>query len=158
MMMLTKACELRAQYFPNSHFCALESLQRLLDLLDVSKPSNARADHWMFVMRYVKESRYDRATRRHVQETCRDCGGLWTSSGAGVLVHGLFDRHEQSPVHGCFKHHFHIVRRVIWSLLRGTLSPMAPLINEFQLPIAHILENMHVITDSQVCLRGPTDL
>ena len=68
--MLKKVCELRAQYFPNSHFCALESLQRLLDLLDVTKPSKARADHWMFVARYVKESRYDRAARRSVQETC----------------------------------------------------------------------------------------
>lgn len=70
MTILKKVCELRAQYFPNAHFCALESLQRLLDILDVTKPSIARADHWMFVMRHVKESYYDRATRKHVQETC----------------------------------------------------------------------------------------
>ena len=34
---------------------------------------------------------------------------------------------------------------------------MGPLINEFQLPITHILENMHVITDSQVWFHGRTD-
>lgn len=33
---------------------------------------------------------------------------------------------------------------------RGTLSPMGPLISEFQLPITHVLENMHVISDTQV--------
>lgn len=96
LSILQKTCELRAQYFPNSHFCALESLQRLLDLLDVKKPSNARADHWMFVMRYVKESYYDRSTRKHVQETCKRMEGLRSSPGAGVLVHGLWDRNEES--------------------------------------------------------------
>lgn len=34
---------------------------------------------------------------------------------------------------------------------RGTLSPMNPLIYEFQIPISHQLENLHVITNSQVC-------
>ena len=33
---------------------------------------------------------------------------------------------------------------------RGTLSPMNPLISEFQIPIENVLENMHVIGSSQV--------
>lgn len=32
----------------------------------------------------------------------------------------------------------------------GTLSPMQPLIAEFQIPVGNVLENMHVISDSQV--------
>lgn len=35
---------------------------------------------------------------------------------------------------------------------RGTLSPMGPLINEFQIPITYQLENMHVIDSTQVGL------
>ena len=33
---------------------------------------------------------------------------------------------------------------------RGTLSPMNPLINEFQISIHHTLENLHVIQSTQV--------
>lgn len=80
------------------------------------------------------------------------------SPGVGILVYGLFHWNEESPVDGCFEHPFHIVMTEAVNNRRGTLSPMEPLINEFQLPIAHILENMHVITDSQVCVRGMGDL
>ena len=65
-------------------------------------------------------------------------------------MHGLCDWNEESSVNGRLEHSFHVVRATMGWLRRGTLSPMGPLITEFQLPIAHILENMHVIEDSQV--------
>ena len=41
---------------------------------------------------------------------------------------------------------------------RGTLSPMRPLISEFQIPIENVLENMHVISSSQVRVGVASDV
>ena len=62
----------------------------------------------------------------------------------GVLVHGLFYRDDCTAKHRRGQHHLHFVRG------SGTLSPMQPLIAEFQIPVGNVLENMHVISDSQV--------
>ena len=67
----------------------------------------------------------------------------------GFLVHGLLDRHDGAGAHGHGQHHLHIVGVGRLSD-RGTLSPMNPLISEFQIPIENVLENMHVIGSSQV--------
>ena len=69
---LDKAVELREQYFPNAHFCALESLQRFIDLIYGEGGTDpSRADHWMFVAHYVEESTYNRQLRRYEKEECR---------------------------------------------------------------------------------------
>ena len=68
-----------------------------------------------------------------------------------VLVYGLLARHANALFHRHFHDHLHLVGP--FSMLfhcRGTLSPMNPLISEFQIPIANVLENMHVISDSQL--------
>lgn len=70
---LDKAVELREQYFPNARFCALESLQRFIDLLyGEGGTSQSQADHWMFVAHYVEESTYNRQLRRYEREECRN--------------------------------------------------------------------------------------
>lgn len=54
----------------------------------------------------------------------------------------------------CYRQAFHLsflprsIRCI--SSCSGTLSPMNPLIAEFQIPVTNVLENMHVISDSQL--------
>lgn len=67
-----------------------------------------------------------------------------------LLVYGLLARHADAFFHRHFHHHIHLVDLTNRTHCRGTLSPMRPLISEFQIPISYVLENMHVISDSQL--------
>ena len=68
---INETCRLHAEYFPHSKFCALESLQRLLNLLKIDEERNIGvADHWMFVAHYVEETTYNKITHQREHEEC----------------------------------------------------------------------------------------
>ena len=145
---------LRQQYFPHAKGCNTETLQQLLALLfrDGKQSVRSTADKWMVVYYYEEESVYDRTTKTRRIEKCRGCFyRIICRSVSRVLVHGLLVSDANALIDRHFHTHFHIVdfMRLIDSC-RGTLSPMNPLISEFQIPISNVLENMHVISDSQL--------
>ena len=64
--------DLREEYFPNAKFCAVENLQRLLNLLyDDRGMMNPKAHNWMFVAHYVELSSYNKETRKYEKEECK---------------------------------------------------------------------------------------
>lgn len=68
---INEACRLHAEYLPHSKFCAMESLQRLLDLLKIGEGKKLSvADHWMFVAHYVEETTYNKQTHQCEHEEC----------------------------------------------------------------------------------------
>lgn len=72
-------------------------------------------------------------------------------------MYGLFCRYEESHGDECLEYYLHFVRYDVFIDCRGTLAPMTPLVNEFQIPIQYMLENMHVISESQVCIIHSND-